>query len=127
MCGGRYNTRNRTLEEHDLFFSKIFDMWGMPSNQGGGGSGDMMTPMGDQKFTCKREKCKGVLTPIGSVRSHIDSLAKARQRASEASQKGIKLTHGCCLSCEYVKPSFYHISLPHLIHKERVLKKMTHT
>ena len=66
----------------------------------------MMTPMGDQKFTCKREKCKGVLTPIGSVRSHIDSLAKARQRASEASQKGIKLTHGCCLSCEYVTFSF---------------------
>ena len=99
-------------------------------SRGGQGGGDDMMPLGDQKFTCKREKCKGVLTPIGCVRTHIDSLAKARQRASEASQKGIKLTHGCCLSCEYVKPSFYHISLPHLIpthNKERVLKKLTHT
>ena len=72
-------------------------MWSSRSSSQGGESA-----IGDQKFSCKREKCKGVLTPIGSVRSHIDDLIKAKQRAVEATHKGVKLTHGCCLSCKYV-------------------------
>ena len=60
-------------------------MWGMPSNQGGGGSGDMMTPMGDRSSHV-REKCKGVLTPIGSVRSHRFS-GQSQTTSVEASQK----------------------------------------